>query len=293
MLRYYYIYEGGIAMKKDKKALIYIFGAVALLLAVVGGICLYLALAGQFDNEMGHFEKGSVLAAVVYICMIVGAAVGVAPWVIYSDRAAEDMEYRGGIAYKIVSYLAAAAMLFDLYFEARNSLYTNAQKGNLFFTVSLIFEFFTVAYLLASPTLNKKGKRVSGIMSLFSFSPVIFCAFRVLYMYFDPSVAVNSPVKLFCQLSYIALMLVFCAETGLSLGRGNIYARYIFTLLTAITVCGTVSIGAAAAFVSGIEVSMLIGTDILLKLFLFLYCIVELIAVAGIETREKIKVAKK
>ena len=280
-------------MKKDVKSIIYIFGAVAMLLAVVGGVCLYLALSGQYDNAMGHFTKGSILATVVYVCIIAGPVVAVAPWIMYLKRSAADCEFRGGIAYKIVSYLAAAAMLFDLYMEAKDSLYGNAAKGNLFFTVSLIFEFITVAYLIAAPTLNKKGKKVSGIMSLFSFSPVIFCAFRVLYMYFDPTVAVNSPVKLFCQLSYITLMLVFCAETGLSLGRGQIYSRYIFTLLSAISVCGTVTIGAAAAFVSGIEVNMLIGTDILLKLFLFLYCVVELMSIASVETTEKVKNSEK
>ena len=276
-------------MKNNKRSIIYIFGAVALLLAVVGGICLYLALAGQYDNAMGHFDTGSVLAYVVYVCIIAGAAVAVVPWIIFAKKSSVDVEFRGGIAYKIISYLAAAAMLFDLYMKARGSLYGNAASGNLFFTVSLIFEFFTVAYLIAAPTLNKKGKKVTGIMSLFSFSPVIFCAFRVLYMYFDPTVAVNSPVKLFCQLSYITLMLVFCAETGLYLGRGNIYARYLFALISAISVCGTVAIGAAAAFVSGLEVNMLIDTDILLKLFLFLYCIVDLIAVSTDAIKETVK----
>ena len=78
-------------MKKDTRSIIYIFGAIALLLAFVGGICFYLALAGQYDNTMGHFDKGSVLASVAYACMIAGAAVAVVPWIMFSKRSAPDM----------------------------------------------------------------------------------------------------------------------------------------------------------------------------------------------------------
>ena len=73
-------------MKKNTRSLIYVFGAASLLFAVVGGICLYLALCGQYDNDMGHFVKGSILATIVYVCMIAGAVTSVVPWIMLSKR---------------------------------------------------------------------------------------------------------------------------------------------------------------------------------------------------------------
>ncbi len=276
-------------MKNKSKLTLCILFAAAAFFAIFGGICLYYGLLGEYDDALGHFARDAFFAPISYVCLALGAVIGIAGWILFSKREALDEDFAGGVVYKIVNIAIALSVLFDVFMQVRAGFASVPVKGKVFFFASLAFEALSVVYFLVSAIVRRRGEKASALVSLLSFAPVIFCALRVLYMYFDQTVAVNSPVKLICQLTYIVYMLTFCAETGLSLGRGKIYPRYIFALSCGITVGGIGSIAALAAYILGTDATMLVGTDAPLKVLMFIYCAYALVAAMNIETREKTK----
>ena len=145
---------------------------------------------------------------------------------------------------------------------------------------------FLAAVSLIVTSFSKKDAATTPIVSLLSFAPVIYCAISVLYLYFDQAVAVNSPAKLICQLTYLSFMLVFCAETGLSLGRGNLYSRYLFALCCGVAIGGAGAVSALAVTLTGAPCAAFTGVDSFVKVGLFLYSCVRFANVIKIETSE-------
>lgn len=257
-------------MDKNKVIRIYCFFALSLIIGLFGAVCLYLAVFGEYNDGMGHFTVDSFFAPVVYACLVAGPVVGVAGWILFRKDKAPDKALPGNIFVKAASGVAAATILYSTVAEMMSYNGAVGFKPGGVTVVSWIFSVLAAASLVFSGILSGSG-RVKPLVSLLAFAPALYCATEVLNLYFDQSVAVNSPVKLICQLSYLSYMLVFTAEAGLSLGRGKIFPRYIFTLCAAVAVGGCASVAALVVAVSDVNCTAMVGADTVAKLGLFLY----------------------
>ena len=269
-------------MEKNKKIQIYCLFAAAFILGLFGAACLYLAVLGEYNDPMGYFSQDSVFAPTAYICMAAGPIFGIVAWVLFRKQEACDKALPAGIITKIASIICAALIIFSAIADALNRL--NAATPDF---GGKVIAFIAVSVLAAVSFImnafSKKDSAVSPMVSLLSFAPVIYCALSVLYLYFDQSVAVNSPSKFICQLTYLSFMLVFCAETGLSLGRGKLYPKYLFALCCAVAIGGAGAVSSLLVTVTGASCAAFTGVEAFVKMGLFLYACVRFIGVAGVD----------
>lgn len=240
----------GFIMERNNKIQIYCLFAASFILGIFGAVCLYLGILGEYNDAMGYFATDALFAPVAYICMAAGPLFGIVGWILFRKKEACDKALPQNILTRISAFLAAALILFSVAADVASIL--NAAQP-VFGARNIAY--FAVAVLCAVSLivsgLSKKDEPVSPMVSLLSFAPVIYCAMSVLYLYFDQTVAVNSPAKLICQLTYLAFMLMFCAESGLSLGRGKLYSRYLFTLCCGVAIGGAGAVSALLVTLTG------------------------------------------
>ena len=269
-------------MERNEKLKIYCLWAASLILGVFGAVCLFIAIKGEYDNALGYFSADSVFSLAVYCCLAAGAVFGAAGYVFFKKHSAPDRALPGGAFVVIASCVSAALILFSTVYEVMLYAMDGAESVHAVVLASWVLGVLCALSLICTALFAKSGT-VKAWISLLSFAPALYCASQVLILYFDQSVAVNSPIKIICQLSYIAVMLVFCTETGLSLGKGKIFARYIFSLCAAVTICGVCALAAAAVLVSGAPCNAFSGMGDVSKVGLFIYVCVRLVSAASVE----------
>ncbi len=272
-----------IDMERNKKIQIYCLFAASLFLGLFGAVCLYLGVLGEYNDAMGYFSADSIFAPVAYICMLAGPVFGIVGWVIFRKSEAVDKALPGSIFTKIASCISAALILYSVFCDITAKLNEAVVSFGAREILYIVMAVLAAASLVVG-IFSKKDAATAPMASLLSFTPVIYCAISVLYLYFDQGVAVNSPAKLICQLTYLSFMLLFCAETGLSLGRGKIYSRYLFALCCAAAIGGAGAVSSLAVTLTGAPCAAFTGVDSFVKAGLFLYACTRFVDFAKIET---------
>lgn len=260
-------------MEKNDKIRIYCLLAASFAIGILGAVCLFLGIAGEYDDAMGYFNVGSVFAPVVYCVLGAGVVLGLAGAVLFRRYSAPDEVLPNNTVTVAGSVVACLGILATTFADIAS--YTGVYAGNIMgiTLLSWVLSFLCVASIAVNAFFSKKGT-VKPWISLLSFSTVFFCAVKVLILYFDQHVAVNSPVKLICQLCYLSYMLVFTAQTGLSLGRGRVFPRYIFTLCAS-AVAGTLcTLATVFLALTGTVCSAVDKIDVFSKCGLLVYVIV-------------------
>ncbi|MBE6714873.1 MAG: hypothetical protein E7575_06300 [Ruminococcaceae bacterium] len=257
-------------MRKNTKLQISAVGAASLLLCIIAAVCLFFAVSDEYENKLGHFTIDSIFAPCVHFCLIGGVIIGVASLFVFKNLSSPDRALPGSIALSIASAILASVMMYFAVMRVRDVITGDGKDISFMSIAALIFAFISVVYFYMT-ALSKNDGVVPAYMSLLSFAPVLFCAMEVLCIYFDTSVAVNSPIKNFCQFNYLVYMLALCAETAVTLGRSKVFARYIATLSLAVSIGGPLSVAAALLTASGAECTLFTGTDAFLRLAFFLY----------------------
>lgn len=270
-------------MEKNRKIQIYCLLAASFVIGIFGAVCLYLGITGEYNDAMGHFNVGSLFAPVVYCCLVGGPVLGIAGAVVFRRTKAPDKALPGGIAAVVVSALAAAAILYTEIGGILSHMKEAAAPISPVNAVSWLFALLATASIVTNAVTARNGNKVNPAVSLLAFTPALYCASKVLLMYFDQSIAVNSPVKLICQLAYLSYMLVFTAEAGLSLGKERLFPKYVFTLCAAVSVGGLCSVAAAAITLTGTQCAGLAGADCIAKLGLFFYTCMRFAFAANID----------
>lgn len=284
-------------MERNRKIQIYCLFAASAFLGLFGAVCLYLGIFSEYDNAMGHFAVSSIFAPCAYLCFFAGPILGITGWIVFRGHCAMDESpWRSGLM-KAACGIAGAALLASFILElnaAADKVRPVAQNALLFHNASKIFAALAFLSFAINAFSSNKGP-AKPFASLLSFAPVIYCALKVMLMYFDQTVAVNSPIKLICQLAFISYLLVFTAHTGLSLGRGQIFPRYLFTLCCAAAIGGSAGIASLFVNVLGVTCTAISKTDYICLMGFFVYscCSFGVAADTRLEYRKKNKTTEK
>ena len=235
---------------KSNKSLLYCTAA-GIGAGALAAVMLFLGGKNEFESDIGYFVKGSVFAAVLYIALAVGCALGVLSWVLHRKQTLNNRVLPGTFMMPALSVLCGAAVIA---LTVSNILYYDSAAPDKFAVIRYI------SYLLSVPAAAalvmsafSRGKAPSALSCLLGFFTPLFFASKVLVDYFDHSTAVNSPVKIICQITYIAFMLLFTAEEGISLGRGRIYPRYLLTLFASVAFGFSAGLGGLILYFSGVS----------------------------------------
>ena len=242
-------------METNKKSSLIYVACAAIFLALLGAFSMFVALASDFTPSLGYFSTGSIKAALLYITLTAGIALGIFVWIFLrriclADASALPMP----IYTKVTSVLLMAALLWhtgdDLFGIFRTG-------GNYpYWGLVLFCDLFSLLFII-SLLCNMGPNDVLLHGSPSRFFQLFFPLFRPLgsYLFYIwvQTVATNSRMPIIYQLMYISFMLLFTAQTGLLLGRKTIFPRYVFCLVCTIVLGGTVSISALLCAVAGIQ----------------------------------------
>ena len=278
-------------MEKNRKIQIYCLLAASLVIGLFGAACLFLGIFGEYNDALGYFNTNSLFAPVVYCCMAAGPVLGLVGAVMLRDYRAPDSVLPGRMLSKVAYLLGAFAVIVGTAADIAAKVMAENVVITLPDALSWLLGAVSVAALVIS-SFNTDGGKVKAVVSLMGFATVFYCVSKVLALYFDQSVAVNSPIKFICQAAYLSYMLVFTAEVGLSLGKGEMYSKYVFALCTAVAVGGICSVAAVVTTVTGVACASFTGIDAVAKLGLFLYAALRLFLVTKMEVTKAEKTAK-
>lgn len=282
-------------MEKNRKLQIYCLLAASLIIGLFGAACLFLGIFGEYNDALGYFNTNSLFAPVVYACMAAGPVLGLVGAIISKSLKAPDSVLPGKMLSKAAYFLGAFSILIGTAADVAGKI-TNVDAAIVTTdALSWVMGAISVAALVING-LNTDGGKVKAMVSLMDFATVFYCVSKVLALYFDQSVAVNSPIKFICQAAYLSYMLVFTAEAGLSLGKGEMYSKYIFTLCTAVAVGGTCSVASVIATVTGVSCASFTGIDCVAKFGLFVYALFRLFLLSKMDVtkiEKPVKEAKK
>ena len=225
--------------------------SVAIALTAVAGAFLALAVTQEYESILGHFMRGAMFAPAVYIVCGIAFAVGIAAW-IFLRRAETNSLSKAGIfpcfAHAFTAFLAVAAIAFD-YLSADPAAEAVAEANQTVGAISIAYYIFAFGTFAAFLMYGLFGSYKNDAAKLLSFCPVIYCAIKTLMLYFDESIAVNGPLKIMCQLAYVALMLMLVCDCGYAVGKENIFGRYYMCTIWACVMSGAVASAAVAAHI--------------------------------------------
>ncbi len=278
-------------MSKVKKLQLYCIAAAATVAAAAGAAFLYFGVYGEYNPALGYFSSDSVFAPALYICLSAGVAAGIVGWVLFSRSALPDRPLRQNAAVNIaICVIAAAAVAADCIYDIGNTV------GNI--SVKYAYMHYILWMLGAAAAVLMflcavPGRSNDPVHSLGFFMMPLFLAAKVLVIYFDRSVAVNSPAKVLFQLSLVCLLLAYTAEAGVSLGRGAIFSRWIFTLCASVSVAGGTGFGALALLIAGVNFPGINICDAAMLSALALYCVCRLFSLADAAIEKRVGRKKK
>lgn len=241
---------------KSNKSLLY-FAAADIAFSVLASAMLFLGGKNEFQPEYGYFVNGSVFSVALYLAVCAGCVLGAVIWALCRKQRAPGRILPSLAAMPALSVLCAAAILA---ITVSDILFSGTETVDKFVIIRYISRILSVpaaAALLMSAFTGKKAPSALGCLLGF-FTPLFFAS-KVLVDYFNHTTAVNSPVKILCQITYLSFMLLFTAEEGISLGRSKIYPRYLFTLFAS-AVLG-ISAGAGGLLLSVFGVSFPVSPE--------------------------------
>ena len=268
-------------MKRTKINQIYILCAFCAALALFGAFCLYFGVKSEYNPALGYFDKGSVFAAAVYLSLALGAAAGIVSWVLFARLKCADKPIPQKNVLTVIScVLISAGIAADCIEDAVEFFGAVSVKYSYMHYLMWILGAAAAVLMLVCAV---PGKSNNPVHSLGYFAAPLFLASKILIIYFDRSVAVNSPAKMISQFSLICFMLMFTAETGISLGRGNIFPRWLGTLCISTAVGGVGGIGSLALCLAGINFPGITLCDAAMMTAFALYAFLRLISVPAME----------
>ena len=250
-----------------KNIITYCLFAVSILIAVIGAVSFFLAFGTEFDASICHFERNSVWSVVMYVALGAGALCAAAAWILNAKkRAAEDGTIGNALSHIIAYGLCSLEVFVDtiadlVKFFMRVSENPTASGTMHYFIWILGFIGGTCILIGALP-----GRYDAPQRALAGFAAPIFLAAKVLAIYFDSTIAVNSPIKLVMMLSLLAFMLMMTSESGISIGRSQIFPRRMFTLCASLSIGGAAGLGMLALVIGGKAVPSINAFDAVMYL---------------------------
>lgn len=258
-----------------KKPYIAVLGA-SFLIALAATVVRTILLLTDYDASLGHFAE-SPIANLLFPLLLIIATVFYAAFGIIARNELGKKDLDRPLPIVFASAFAAVATL--VWFITQIPRLISAESIALPFAVlTLLFSlglfacFLTTALSVQNKTLNV----LAGTCA------VLFCVFYILYSYFDTSFVLNSPIKIFDQLTFLVFVLFFLAECRFSFGIIS-YAAYLpITLL-----CATFAMANAipALIYAAIEQKALTGNVMhdFLTFAVFVYALTRSISVFIVE----------
>ena len=215
-----------------KKPFLIVLIATAFLTLLATALRVTLLLTA-FDTSVGHFAD-TPLSSIVFPLLFIAALILV---ISFSFIERDQLDEKGIIpfiptvfaaAFTVIAFAVWVVTMLPLVFSARGIIM-------LFGMLMLLFAIGLIAYFTCT-ALSMSDRSIRAMLCLCA---TLFCVFYVLFAYFDTAFTLNSPIKIFDQITLLVFAVFFLAECRLHFGTIN-YAFYLPITLFA-TMLGTVN----------------------------------------------------
>lgn len=275
-------------MERNRKTSLVYNTCAAALLALLGAFFMFLGLSRDFTPSLGYFEKGSLPAILLYATLTVGVGLGAFSWMYFHRTRPVQSSHEAPFCTK-----AAGAFLIAVLLWCSGEDLLHISRSLSHWGLVLIADLFALLFIASLACDMGPSSLRSGPLAAFSsFFPPFYTAAQLFLLYFDVTFATNSPIKIIYELMYIAFMFTFTARAGLLLQRKSIYPRYVFSLICAVVLGGTVSVSALLCIFTGIPGHHLSLSRILLSLSITVYALCQLFALATENTEKEAPTAE-
>ncbi|MBQ9806396.1 MAG: hypothetical protein IJW49_07835 [Clostridia bacterium] len=179
--------------------------AACLLLAVIAAILSAVAVITDYDTHENYFSKNAPLYLAACITAVVSLAVGIAAVCVTPRNELRDSPF----CERNISSPAALGFLITLF---AISIQENLEQSSLF-----LIPFITAALILATAysvlsSLPKLVKERPNLVAGIGLTTVLACLFLNIYLYFDLTIEMNAPLKLFIQIGLLSAMIYYTTE---------------------------------------------------------------------------------
>lgn len=229
--------------------------------ALLAAILMTVAFFTQYDApDANYFHRGAVLPVISGVLAALTAVIGT----VLAFRMPRDILKPDSLPVPVASLVSAIGFLFCAVF-----LGISTARSGLDWTriAALLLSLAAAAYALTVSFCDLRQESVRNLSVLLGFTPIFALIFLCASHYFDRSLEMNAPCKVFLMLGLLAAMLTSTGEIRFQLGSA--LPRAYLMLLSWTVAAGSLSIPAIpAAYCAGI----LKGTDYLASAFAVLGC---------------------
>ncbi len=229
----------------SRKMLVPVMAIVSVCLAALGFALILLAALTEYDVSIGHFANKAVFAPSAYaVCTIGVIAAVVCAFLCKGNRLSHGKN--AGVFLSFASALSAILMLASVVLTFVEKVSHEAVPGaavNLG-TVHYLSMLFGVLGSAALVLFVFYGSYRTRASQMLSFCIPVYFIFETLIQYFDKTTAINSPLKVLVQLTFISYAVFTTFDAGVYIGREKILPRYVFSCMAAVVIGGSVSLAA-------------------------------------------------
>lgn len=206
---------------------------IACAVAAATAVSLYFALTIGYDISIRHFAVDSVGAMAAAVCV----CIAIVPAVTAGILRHRNKNCVGFSALSTPQAFTAAVTAFMLFASFILSIRALATGLPLLEIARLVLMALAAAYFFLTALRDRKP---SGAYSLLSLCPLMYALVSLLSVYFDKSYGMNSPVKTYYLLMYMAMTLFFSGEVRVVLGRT---LPFWYTAFGVMSLCLTAGVG--------------------------------------------------
>ena len=196
-------------MNHSTKKVYFLSVGLGLLLAVVASVFRSILLLNGYTPSLGHFTEG--VAADLFLPLLFVLAIVVAiGFGIFFRSSLTNRTLKQTLPTVFASGLSALAMLVWIVVLLVDVIGKGLPVGTarILLILMTLFALIGICHFVYS-AISGNGERNRVLLCA---ALAVFCAFYMLYAYFDTAFTLNSPIKLFDQITFFLLALFFLAE---------------------------------------------------------------------------------
>lgn len=199
--------------KKNDLMSLFLITAAASLISAAMRIAMTLL---YLDTDYGVYKSSpipTITHIITFLLCLIPMLIGLIKAKEYQIPVAPKLTSATAFASCVTAFLIAATTLLSLY-----NIVAAGQPADKFTVLKIIASIPAIIYFLA---LIKNELKPSPALAVTSYFPTIWLALVLLEAYFDQTILITSPAKVFHMLSMLGLMIYLLAESRFILGTSN------------------------------------------------------------------------
>lgn len=226
-----------------------IYGIAALALLLVCTVLETVLRLFFFDHKIGYYENGALPVIFEILCVLFVVAAAVFCFVpkvrLSFEEQTHTVPVRVGAAFLAASFLFSTTnSLITLYTVISNDLIILTPFFIFSSVTPIVFSAFACFGFLRMTALKESGGVMNVIACVFA---IYIYALDILNTYFDPNMAMNSPIKILLHLASISFILLLVNEARVGLGYTKRYF-HAFSAALSTLFCGVFAISECFIF---------------------------------------------